>query len=120
MAAIRSLILAMRSSRAEVGEHAAALAKVVAECEQAEEIDFVAHSLGNIVLRHYLADCTAGGRPLDPRIKRIVMLGPPNNGAELAMRFHKQPLFQFVWGKSGKQLADQWSKLQPHLATPLV
>ena len=106
------------SSRAEVGEHAAALAKVVQQCDQAEEISFVAHSLGNIVLRHYLADCTAGGRPLDPRFKRIVMLGPPNNGAELALRFRNNPLFQLVWGRSGKQLADQWESLQPHLATP--
>lgn len=106
------------SSRAEVADHAAALARIVKRCNEAEEINFVAHSLGNIVVRHYLADCTASGKKLDPRINRIVMLGPPNNGAEMALRFRNNPLFQLVWGKSGKQLADQWEKLQPHLATP--
>lgn len=103
------------SSRAEVGEHAAALARVVSRLSEAEEINFVAHSLGNIVLRHYLHDCRE--RP-DPRIKRIVMLGPPNNGAEFAKRFSESTLFQMVWGKSGQQLADNWARLEPCLATP--
>jgi hypothetical protein len=108
------------SSRNEVGEHAEALARVVAQCSEAEEIDFVAHSLGNIVLRHYLGDCASGAHGLkpDPRIKRIVMLGPPNNGAEFAKRFNDNKLFQVVWGRSGQQLADNWVKLEPHLATP--
>lgn len=106
------------SSRNEVGQHAEALARVVKRCSEADEINFVAHSLGNIVVRHYLADCTAGGEKLDPRIKRFVMLGPPNNGAEMAHRFRHNALFQLVWGKSGQQLADQWEDLQPHLATP--
>ncbi|HTN77212.1 MAG TPA: hypothetical protein VL096_18265, partial [Pirellulaceae bacterium] len=90
------------SSRSEVGEHAAALASVVEGCRDADEISFVAHSLGNIVVRHYLADCTLDGKKLDPRIHRVVMLGPPNNGAELANRFRNNPLFQLVWGRSGK------------------
>ena len=37
-------------------------------------------SLGNLVIRHYygdMADPTGSRRP-DPRLKRIVMLGPPN------------------------------------------
>lgn len=108
------------SSRAEVGEHAAALARIVAQCDQADEINFVAHSLGNIVLRHYLGDCESGAHGLkpNPRIRRIVMLGPPNNGAEFAKRFSENKVFQVVWGKSGQQLADNWAKLEPHLATP--
>lgn len=108
------------SSRAEVGEHAAALARVISRYDDATEINFVAHSLGNIVLRHYLGDCAAGAHGLqpDPRVKRIVMLGPPNNGAEFAKRFSENKLFQVVWGKSGQQLADNWAKLEPSLATP--
>ncbi len=84
------------SSRAEVGEHATALARVISKYDDATEISFVAHSLGNIVLRHYLGDCAAGvdGLQPDPRIKRIVMLGPPNNGAEFAKRFSENDLVQ--------------------------
>lgn len=108
------------SSRAEVGEHAAALARVIGHYDEATEIHFVAHSLGNIVLRHYLGDCATGAHGLKPdrRVKRIVMLGPPNNGAEFAKRFAENKLFQVVWGKSGQQLADNWVKLEPQLATP--
>lgn len=108
------------SSRSEVGEHAAALARIVDQCQGAEEINFVAHSLGNIVLRHYLGDCETGahGQKLSPKIKRIVMLGPPNNGAEMAKRFAENNFFKMVWGKSGQQLADRWGMLEPKLCTP--
>ena len=108
------------SSRSEVGEHAEALARVVDQCSGAEEINFVAHSLGNIVLRHYLGDCESGahGQKLSPKIKRVVMLGPPNNGAEMAKRFAENNLFKMVWGKSGQQLADRWGDLQPKLCSP--
>jgi pimeloyl-ACP methyl ester carboxylesterase len=108
------------SSRCEIGEHAEALATVLSRYPDVTELNFVGHSMGNIVLRHYLHDCATGAHGLkpDPRIRRIVMLGPPNNGAELAKRFHDNKLFQVVWGKSGQQLADKWVKLEPNLATP--
>ena len=53
------------------------------------EINFVAHSLGNLVIRHYLGDQTRPdlGISPDPRIRRIVMLGPPNQGAQVAEAF---------------------------------
>jgi pimeloyl-ACP methyl ester carboxylesterase len=108
------------SSRGEMAEHAAALAGIVDQCKEAHEINFVAHSMGNLVVRNYLGDQTdpkTGKRP-DPRIKRIVMLGPPNNGAELAVRFANLSLFQTVWGKSGRQLSEAWGDLQKRLATP--
>jgi hypothetical protein len=108
------------SSRGEVADHAAALAGIVAQCRDAKEIYFVGHSLGNIVLRQYITDALAAApdKKLDPRIRRVVMLGPPNNGAELATRFADQTLFQIVWGKSGQQLAEDWKKLQTKLSTP--
>jgi hypothetical protein len=108
------------SSRAEVGEHADALAAIVEQCRDVEELNFVGHSLGNIVLRHYLGDCATGAhdRRHHPRLHRIVMLGPPNNGAEFAKRFAENKVFQVVWGKSGQQLADSWGRLEPRLATP--
>jgi pimeloyl-ACP methyl ester carboxylesterase len=108
------------SSRAEVGEHAEALARVISKYSEATEINFVAHSLGNIVLRHYLGDVARGanGTKPDTRLHRIVMLGPPSNGAEFAKRFSENRLFQVVAGKSGQQLADNWAKLEPKLVTP--
>jgi pimeloyl-ACP methyl ester carboxylesterase len=102
-----------------IGEHARNLDRIVRGLDAADEIHFVAHSLGNLVLRHYLADqCDpATGRKPDPRIKRIVMIAPPNQGAHLAHRFGDKRLFKILWGVPGQEIAD-WERLAPKLATP--
>jgi pimeloyl-ACP methyl ester carboxylesterase len=108
------------STRASVGQHARGLASVIDHLDGVEEINFVAHSLGNLVIRHYLADHTDPQtlRQGDPRIKRIVMLGPPNNGAQLAEALGQNSLFEFIIGESGQQLARGWADLEKELATP--
>jgi pimeloyl-ACP methyl ester carboxylesterase len=108
------------STRGNVGDHAAALAKIIARLEGIEEINFVAHSLGNLVVRHYLADHTneKTGRHPDPRIKRMVMLGAPNNGARIAEVLLANSVAEVTAGKSGQQLAREWEQLADKLATP--
>ncbi|QDU93511.1 esterase/lipase family protein [Lignipirellula cremea] len=113
----RVIPLSYASTRAEVADHALALASVVRHLEDVEEIHFVAHSLGNLVVRHYFGDRAAAGDPVDPRIKRVVMLSPPNNGSRLAEVFENNPIFRVVWGRSGIEIAD-WKALEQHLATP--
>ena len=91
------LYFAYASTQAEVAEHARALAQVIDNLEGVTEINFVAHSLGNLVIRHYFADQMepATGRQPDPRIRRIVMLGPPNRGTLLAERLAPSRLSLF-------------------------
>ena len=74
------------SSREQVGEHAKHLRSVIDQLPATvTEINFVGHSLGNIVVRHYLSDCNQSDDfERDPRIKRMVMLGPPNQGSRMA------------------------------------
>jgi pimeloyl-ACP methyl ester carboxylesterase len=108
------------STRGTVADHARSLDKVLQSLEGIDEINFVAHSLGNLVIRHYLADHTnpeAGLRP-DPRIRRIVMLGPPNRGAQLAEALAGVGAFHLVAGASASQLARDWNALEARLATP--
>ncbi len=109
------------SSQANVGQHAHDLDQFISQLqEEVTEIYLVAHSLGNIVIRHYLQD----NRDLktnqlgDPRIKRIVMLGPPNQGSRAARLLKNSLAFRVVTGESGKQLAWDWEKLESQLATP--
>lgn len=105
------------STRADVASHARALASVVAHLNGIEELDFVAHSLGNIVLRRFLADLRAGGVD-EPRIKRIVMLAPPNHGSLKAEKWSDKDLFVAVLGASAVQLGSGWSELEKQLAVP--
>ncbi len=70
------------------------LEKLVRESPPDVKINIVAHSLGGIVTREALGHLAAGndwtGELLTPdRIKRVVMLGPPNLGSYAAKRWLK-------------------------------
>jgi pimeloyl-ACP methyl ester carboxylesterase len=108
------------STRKSIGEHARSLANVIDNLDGVEEINFVAHSMGNIVIRHYLADGSGAGarRRPDPRIKRFVMLGPPNHGSAIATRLGEGKLYNEVLGKPGQQLGREWVWLEEELAVP--
>src|SRR5262245_2500556 len=108
------------STRRSLDDHALSLSRVVAGLEGIEEIDFVCHSLGNLVVRRYLGEVNQSDPKwkVDPRIRGMVMLGPPNNGAQLAVLFRDNELFGLVTGPSGKQLARTWDECQKTLATP--
>lgn len=109
------------STRDGIDGHADALARVVDNLDpEVTEIHFVAHSLGNLVIRRYLHDCYTGrdGRQPDPRLRRIVMLTPPNNGTRFAEAFRNAGFLEPVLGKSSAQLAKEWETVSRTLATP--
>jgi hypothetical protein len=107
------------SSQGSVGEHATALDKVLFRLDKnVTKIHFVCHSLGNIVVRHWMHDTQQKRHAPDARLGRMVMLGPPNSGAQFAQRLEKTPLFGLVTGDSGKQLARDWHMLQDKICIP--
>ncbi len=108
------------TTRGSVGDHARSLDSIIDNLDGIEEINFVGHSLGNLVVRHYLADNTQPDLGIQPdkRIKRMVMLGPPNQGAELAEALDRVGLFHIVAGSAGTQLAHDWERLDARLAIP--
>ncbi len=105
------------STQLEIGEHARALKHILDHLDGIEEINFVAHSMGNVVVRYYLGDQALPLRS-DPRLKRFVMLGPPNHQADLAVLASDSSLFQLVTGAAGQQLGRDWNHLEERLATP--
>lgn len=110
------------STRSTIDDQARSLASVIKSLEGIEEINLVGHSMGNIVIRRYLAgDKTPSHqwRP-DPRIARIVMIAPPNHGSSTATRLSDNFLFKAVFGESGRQLGVSWEDLESRLATPDV
>ena len=96
------------TTRGSIADHAQALGRVIRSLEGIETIHFVAHSLGNLVIRNYLGDTAdaVSGAPSDGRIGRIVMLAAPNNGARLAEVFGRNGAFEAVLGKSAAEIRD--------------
>jgi pimeloyl-ACP methyl ester carboxylesterase len=114
------LNLTYASTRVSIADHAAALQRIITHLGDVDEINFVAHSMGNLVIRHLIGDqlVEARGLGIDPRIKRIVMLAPPNGGAGIARRFRNNVVFRVIFGKSGQQLGKEWEDLEGRLAVP--
>ncbi len=108
------------STQAEIEQHARGLDNIIRHLDGITEINFVGHSLGNVVVRRYLFNGTdaATGRKPDPRIHRIVMCGAPNNGAKLATTLGRMMLFRLITGSPGQELGRGFEQLQGRLATP--
>jgi hypothetical protein len=64
------------------------------------ELYAVTHSLGGIIVRHMSA----------VPFRAVVMLAPPNNGSRLAAALRDLPLYRFIYGPVGSELAepDRW------------
>ncbi len=112
------LAVSYASSRKEITAHATSLARVVANLgDDVKEINFVAHSMGNLVIRRYLGGPCAVVPKSRRYPRRTVMLAPPNLGSMLAERFLENSIFRSLWGVSGIEIAEI-NKLEKHLATP--
>jgi pimeloyl-ACP methyl ester carboxylesterase len=115
----RIVVFEYASTRESITEHAAALREVVEGLPQAGSISFVGHSMGNIVVRHALGDWERDtNQQLLDRVKAVVMLGPPNQGAAIARQLAKLPAYGLIAGKGGLELGPQWEQLQAKLAIP--
>ena len=66
-----------------------AITPALQHCPEESGIYFVTHSLGGILVRQYLSQQTI------PQLKRVVMLGPPNQGSEILDKLGS--LYGFAW-----------------------
>ncbi|MBC8329698.1 MAG: alpha/beta fold hydrolase [Planctomycetes bacterium] len=100
------------STRRSLAEHAAQLADILDRAEGAEEVHFVTHSLGGLVVRALLA---RGGDPWRERIRvgRLVMLAPPSQGSAIADSMKDFLPFEWLAGPVGKELALRDQQLFP-------
>ena len=93
-----------RSRSGDISTLAADVADHVSRWEPGVRLDFVTHSLGGILLRA----AVAYGYLLRERVRRVVMLGPPNAGSEVVDAFRSLPflarVYAAVTGPVGAQL----------------
>ena len=100
---------------AGVDDHARALGSVIAGLDGADRISLVGHSLGNIVVRRWMAEAPAAD--LD-RIERMVMLGAPNQGSDLARRVSQVWLLSKLSTGAARDLVLDWPRIARNLAVP--
>jgi pimeloyl-ACP methyl ester carboxylesterase len=103
------------SPRAGVDDHARALGSVIAGLNGANRISLVGHSLGNIVVRRWMADAPAAD--LD-RIERMVMLGAPNQGSDLARRVSQVWLLSRLSTGAAREMVLDWPRIARNLVVP--
>ena len=70
----------------------------LAQCAPRSGIHFITHSLGGILVRYYLEHRNI------PRLGRVVMLAPPNQGSEVVDHMRDLPGFEKFNGPAGLQL----------------
>lgn len=67
-------------------------------CSPDDTVHFVTHSLGGILLRHYLSNKKLA------QLGRVVMLGPPNKGSHIVDVLRRVPGYKLIYGPAGMQL----------------
>ena len=114
------IVLGYPSTRGSVGDHAQMLSQVINHLDDVKQIHFVAHSLGNLVIRYWLGN-EAHQRAWTKSQRetgRMVMLGPPNHRPSLAQTLVPIDAHHIIAGEAGIELQSDWEKLEPKLATP--
>lgn len=108
------------STRDPIIKHSAALRELVENLPGQPKLSMVGHSLGNIVFRQAVGEWQRNGDPKNvlPRLNRVVMLGPPNQGSSFAKKLSRMGLFETITGNSGMQLGPSWQSLSNGLGTP--
>ncbi|MCA9048829.1 MAG: hypothetical protein KDA89_08885 [Planctomycetaceae bacterium] len=102
------------STRVSIPQSATFLRRLLNSMPQVETVDVVCHSMGGLVLRSLWADHG------EPRLHRVVMLGVPNKGAEMANFLRKNPVFRMLLGPAGQQLVTDAEGLIGRLPSPNV
>jgi triacylglycerol lipase len=91
------------STEQDIQQLASVVGDGIAECKKAgaQSIHFVTHSLGGILVRQYFQNNVVA------EAKRVVMLGPPNHGSEVATNKKDQWWYKMATGPAGQQLGTE-------------
>lgn len=104
------------STRVDLDASAEYLHQVIESLDGIERLHIVAHSMGGIVARTYRA------KHRDERLNRLVLVGSPQNGAEMAdlMKDKANLVFKTVFGPAGQQLITDQAGFLSKLPKPDV
>ncbi len=88
------------SRKQSISELSSVVGEQIAECKKfkVENINFVTHSLGGILVRKYFQSNVVS------EAKRVVMLGPPNHGSEVSTINKNKWWYKLFTGPAGQEL----------------
>ena len=102
------------STSTGIDDHGRALASVIKGLPAADSISFVGHSMGNLVVRRWMGLAAEDDLA---RVRRMVMLGPPNQGSELARMVAKIGVLAALSNGAARELVLDWQRISA-LAVP--
>ena len=108
----RVVAIGYASTRAGVREHADRLSGIIGKLDGVRRVQFVTHSYGAFVARQAISDAPWADRI---KVRGIVMLAPPSQGAVLADRLNRFGLYRLIGGAGGQ---DVTSKGAEHVPLP--
>lgn len=100
------------STRISIQKSVAYLQSVLDHLPDVERIDVVCHSMGGLLFRSLLSTSC------ESRFQRVVFLGVPHHGAEVADFLKRNPLFKMVLGPAGQQLVTDPERGMNHMPIP--
>lgn len=103
-----------KSTRGTLEDHADSLANFLDQQEDLETVSFVTHSMGGLILRHFLA--RKPPRQQRRKIGRIVLIAPPNQGSRIADTLKGLRVYKAFYGPAGQQLVPSSVAKVPGLA----
>jgi len=103
--------LGYTSTRGSVNDAAARVMQEVRDLSPDITVHFVAHSMGNIVIRRMLNEAI-------PNLGRMVMIAPPNKGSLLAQQLKDLGVFRWIFGPAGQQLSSDNASFFDSLPSP--
>jgi pimeloyl-ACP methyl ester carboxylesterase len=103
------------STSAGIDDHGRALAAVIEHLPAADSISFVGHSMGNLVVRRWI---DLAEKDDLARVRRMVMLGPPNQGSELARMVATISVLAALSNGAARELVLDWDRISQNLAVP--
>lgn len=101
MSGMATACLSYPSMRGSIEEHADDLERLLLGLRGVRRVSFVTHSLGGIVVRELLDREQLWA---DLELQRVVMIAPPNQGAQLSSRLQGNLLFDWIGGPAGGQI----------------
>ena len=103
------------STRESVEAHADHLARLIAGLEGVQEVSFVTHSMGGLVVRALLADPRL--RNAGIRFGGLVMIAPPNRGSAIARTLKDVSVYRWLTTETGRDLTPAGARALP---TPAI